>query len=67
MAMERVLRNPKLSIVLAGIFFVIAAIYFFWPVVAGGHVDYGGAFMIFCLGIAVGVTAYVLIAGSQSE
>lgn len=65
--MERALRNPRLALVLAAIFFVIAAIYFFWPVIAGGQVDYGGAFMIFCLGIAVGVTAYVLIAGSQSE
>lgn len=65
--MERALRNPKISFVIGGIFFVIAAIYFFWPVVFGGHVDYGGTFMLLCLGIAMSVTAWVLIAGSQSE
>jgi uncharacterized BrkB/YihY/UPF0761 family membrane protein len=61
------LRHPR-NAALVGILFVgIAAIYWFVPSVGSGHVDVAGMTMLAALGIAMGVMAYVLVAGSPRE
>ncbi len=51
---------------LVGLLFVaIAGIYWAAPTILGGTFDYAGFTMLIALGIAMGLMAYVLIAGLQ--
>jgi hypothetical protein len=59
------LRHPR-NAALVGIVFLVIA-FFFWviPTMGGWHVDYAGVTMLFALGIAMAMMAYVLVAGSR--
>lgn len=61
------LRRPRNAIFL-GLFFAAIGIAF-WaiPAFGGWHVDYAGVTLLLCLGIAMALMAYVLIAGTPSE
>jgi uncharacterized membrane protein len=59
------LRHPRNSIAVGLIFVVIAVIYWAIPTIGGWHVDYAGVTMLIALGVAMGIMAYVLIAGSH--
>lgn len=59
------LRHPRNSIAVGLIFVVIAVLYWAIPAIGGWHVDYAGVTMLIALGVAMGIMAYVLIAGSH--
>ena len=61
------LRHPRNAAVLGIIFVVIAAIYWAVPYFGGWHLDYAGVTMLAILGIAMGLMAYVLVAGSSND
>lgn len=61
------LRHPRNAAVVGILFFVIALVYWFVPSFGNGHVDFAGMTMLAALGIAMGVMAYVLVAGSPRE
>ena len=61
------LRHPRNALFIGLMFVVIAAIYYFAPVVLGGYVDWSGTVMLLALGIAMSLMAYVLIAGSPND
>jgi hypothetical protein len=63
------LRHPRSAALVGIIFVVIAAIYWAVPYFGGPNWqdDYAGVTMLFVLGIAMSIMAYVLIAGSPSE
>jgi hypothetical protein len=61
------LQHPR-NAALVGVMFVIVAIVY-WYVQPFGltHLDYAGVTMLAALGIAMGLMAYVLIAGSPND
>jgi hypothetical protein len=61
------LRHPRNAALVGIIFVVIALIYFAMPTLLRGHVDFAGITMLAVLGIAMGLMAYVLVAGSSSD
>ena len=61
------LRHPRNAIFVGLLFVVVGAIYFTVQTVAGWPVDYAGVTLLGLLGIAMGVMAYVLIAGSPND
>lgn len=61
------LRHPR-NAALVGILFVVIAIAFWGlAIVLDWHIDYAGVTMLGALGIAMGLMAYVLVAGSPNE
>lgn len=58
------LRHPRNAGLVGLLFVAIAIVYWFVPSVGNGHVDLAGMTMLVALGIAMGVMAYVLVAGS---
>jgi hypothetical protein len=61
------LRHPR-NAILVGLMFVVAGVvYWLVPYLGGWHVDYAGVTMLVVLGIAMGLMAYVLIAGSPND
>jgi heme/copper-type cytochrome/quinol oxidase subunit 1 len=61
------LRHPAYAVAIGILFVVIAAAYYFIPAITGGHLDWAGTVMLAALGIAMGLMAYVLIAGSPND
>ena len=61
------LRHPRYAIAIGILFLAIAAVYYAVPAIGGWHLDTAGAVMLGALGIAMGLMAYVLIAGSPSD
>jgi hypothetical protein len=61
------LRHPRNAALVGIIFVVIAFVYWAVPYFGGWHLDYAGTVMLFALGIAMALMAYVLVAGSPSE
>lgn len=63
------LRHPRYAAGLGIIFVVIAVIFLAWQSVAPphGHIDFAGVTMLAILGIAMGLMAFVLVAGSNSD
>ncbi len=62
------LGHPRNAAVVGIIFVVVAIIYWVVPYVdSRPFTDYAGAVMLGALGIAMGLMAYVLIAGSPRE
>ena len=61
------LRHPR-NAALVGILFVVIGV-LFWAVqaIAGWRVDYAGVTMLLCLGIAMSIMVYVLMAGSSND
>ena len=61
------LRHPRNALVVGLMFAFIGAVYWGVPTLGQWHVDYAGATMLVALGVAMGVLAYVLIAGSPND
>ena len=61
------LQHPRNAALLGIIFVVIGAIYWATQSLGGFHVDYAGVTMLLVLGIAMGLMAYVLVAGSSND
>jgi hypothetical protein len=61
------LRHPRNAIFVGLLFAVLGAAYFGVQAIAGWPVDYAGATLLILLGIAMGIMAYVLIAGSPND
>jgi hypothetical protein len=61
------LRHPRNAIFVGILFVVLGLIYWVVPYLGGWHIDYAGVTMLAALGIAMGLMAYVLIAGSPNE
>ncbi|HEX2470188.1 MAG TPA: hypothetical protein VHK05_06330 [Candidatus Limnocylindrales bacterium] len=61
------LRHPRNAIVVGLLFALTGAAYWAVQVIAGWEVDYAGVTMLFLLGVATSILAYVLIAGSPND
>jgi uncharacterized membrane protein len=61
------LRHPRNAIFVGILFVVIGFVYWVVPYLGDWHIDYAGVTMLGALGIAMGLMAYVLIAGSPNE
>jgi hypothetical protein len=61
------LRHPRNAIFVGVMFVVVGLIYWVVPYLGSWHIDYAGVTMLAALGIAMGLMAYVLIAGSPNE
>jgi TRAP-type C4-dicarboxylate transport system permease small subunit len=63
------LRHPRNALIVGLLFVFIAVVYFLGPTLSGGYVgvDVAGVTMLGALGIAMGLMAYVLIAGSPRD
>jgi hypothetical protein len=59
------LRHPRNAALVGIVFIVIAFLFWVIPTMGGWHVDYAGVTMLFALGIAMAMMAYVLVAGSR--
>jgi apolipoprotein N-acyltransferase len=58
------LKHPRNAALVGLLFIGIAFIYWLAPYLGNGHIDYAGMVMLFALGIAMALMAYVLVAGS---
>jgi hypothetical protein len=61
------IRHPRNAALLGIVFLVIAIVFWAVPTYGGWHVDYAGVTMLVFLGVAMGLMAYVLVAGSSKE
>lgn len=61
------LRHPRNAIAVGVLFVVIGLVYWVIPYLGGWHVDYAGMTMLIALGAAMGIMAYVLIAGAPND
>ncbi|HVL53853.1 MAG TPA: hypothetical protein VM344_06290 [Vitreimonas sp.] len=61
------IRHPRYAILVGIGFVALAAVYYAAPALFGGHLDWSGVVMLGALGIAMGLMAYVLIAGSPND
>ncbi|CAN5499306.1 hypothetical protein BH20CHL7_BH20CHL7_00850 [soil metagenome] len=61
------LRHPRNAAAVGILFVVIGALFYATPAMCGLHIDYAGVTMLLALGVAMGIMAYVLIAGSPSD
>jgi uncharacterized membrane protein len=61
------LKHPRNAIFVGLLFVFFGVAYYAAPVIFGGHIDWSGVVMLGALGIAMGLMAYVLIAGSPSD
>jgi hypothetical protein len=61
------LKHPRNAALVGLLFVAIAFVYWLAPYLGNGHIDYAGMVMLFALGIAMALMAYVLVAGSSSE
>jgi hypothetical protein len=52
------------SIVIGVTFVVVAVVYYVFAPILGYHVEWAGVTMLFALGWALGIMAYVLTSGS---
>jgi hypothetical protein len=59
------LRHPRNAALVGIVFIVIGIVYWAVPTIGGWHVDYAGVTMLLALGVAMGMMAYVLVAGSR--
>ena len=58
------LKHPRNAALVGLLFIGIAFISWLAPYLGNGHIDYAGRVMLFALGIAMALMAYVLVAGS---
>jgi hypothetical protein len=61
------IRHPRNAIIVGLVFVVVAVVYWVVPYAGNWVVDYAGVTMLAALGIAMGLMAYVLIAGSPHD
>ncbi|MEJ7696210.1 MAG: hypothetical protein WKF78_06225 [Candidatus Limnocylindrales bacterium] len=60
-------RHPRNAILVGLLFAFLGAVFWALPTFGGWHVDYAGVTLLVLLGVAMGMMAYVLIAGSPRE
>ena len=61
------IRHPRNAALVGLLFIFIAFMYWLLPYLGGWHIDYAGTTMLFCLGIAMAIMAYVLAVGSPRD
>jgi hypothetical protein len=61
------LQHPRNALVIGLVFVVVAIVYWYVQPFGLVHLDYAGVTMLAALGIAMGLMAYVLIAGSPND
>jgi hypothetical protein len=61
------LRHPRNAALVGIIFIALGFIFWVVPYLGGWHIDYAGVTMLIVLGIAMGLMAYVLVAGSSND
>jgi uncharacterized membrane protein len=61
------MRHPAYAVAVGVLFIVLGIAYYAIPAITGGHVDWSGMVMLGALGIAMGLMAYVLMAGSPND
>jgi hypothetical protein len=61
------LRHPRNAIFVGVVFVFIGLVYWVVPYLGHWHIDYAGVTMLAALGIAMGLMAYILIAGSPND
>lgn len=61
------LRHPRNAAAVGILFVMIGVIFWAVPTFGGWHVDYAGVTMLLALGVAMGIMAYVLVAGSSND
>jgi hypothetical protein len=59
------LKHPRNAAFLGVIFLVVGILFWLVPTLGGWHVDYAGVTMLIFLSVAMGMMAYVLVAGSR--
>ena len=59
--------KPRIAILIGVTFVVVTVVYYFFPIVFGGHVDLAGITMLLALAVAMSVMFYVLMAGSPRD
>jgi len=59
--------HTRNAIAAGALFVIIGIVFFAVPTLGGWHVDYAGVTMLLCLGIAMSIMAYVLMAGSSND
>ncbi len=60
-------RRPRNAILVGLLFAFLGAVFWALPTFGGWHVDYAGVTLLVLLGVAMGMMAYVLIAGSPRK
>jgi hypothetical protein len=61
------LRHPRNAVFVGLAFVIVGAIYWAVQYFTAWQVDYAGVTLLVLLGVAMGVMAYVLIAGSPND
>ncbi len=61
------LKHPRNATVVGLIFIGVGILYYVWPTLTGGYFEPAGLTMLFLLGIAMAIMAYVLVAGSPRD
>jgi hypothetical protein len=61
------IQHPRNAVIVGIVFIVVAIVYWYVQPFGLVHLDYAGVTMLAVLGIAMGLMAYVLIAGSPSD
>jgi hypothetical protein len=61
------IQHPRNALVVGAVFVGVAIVYWYVQPFGLTHLDYAGVTMLAVLGIAMGLMAYVLIAGSPSD
>jgi hypothetical protein len=59
--------RPRLAVFVGIAWIIDVIVYWAFPYVFGGHIDYAGMTMLFALSIAMSVMFYVLIAGTPRD
>lgn len=59
--------RPRLAILIGIMWVIDVAIYYAFPYVFGGHIDYAGITMLLALSVAMTIMFYVLLAGSPRD
>ncbi len=59
--------KPRLAVLIGVTFVIVAGLYYIFPSVLGGHLDYAGITMLLALAVAMSMMFYVLIAGSPRD
>jgi hypothetical protein len=61
------LSHPRNALAIGALFVVVALVFWLFAGPLGYQIDFAGVTMLFALGIAMALLAYVLIAGSPRD
>lgn len=59
--------KPRLAVIIGIIWVIDVIIYWAFPYLFGGHIDYAGITMLLALSVAMSIMFYVLLAGSPRD